>query len=423
MSALTACNVNTQLETQRMAHAKDVTTSKPFLLERNQRQLGGVKHFSEKEKAALAEDFIGIRTEEGLQTGLYGIESTGVSTKSLVDAANSFLYSLDAEQQTRTLFAVDDIEWRKWLNVDNGIYIRQGVSLKEMTAPQKKLAFDLLAASLSAKGLEQTKNIMKTDQTLKELNNNATYLDEELYFFTIMGKPSTTQPWGWQIDGHHLAINYFVLGDQVVFSPVFMGAEPVLTQSGKHKGNLLLQEEQDLGLTFMQSLSHEQQNQALIGEKNRENMIAAGMSDNQIVNYQGLPSTKLTPGQKIALLAIIEEYIGNMRDGHAAVKMDDVKKHLDSTYFSWRGGVSDNSVFYYRIYSPVVLIEFDHQGPVGIRNPDGSRAPTRNHIHTMLRTPNGNDYGKDLLRQHLEKHHHNNTTRDHSHSKTKKHTH
>jgi hypothetical protein len=27
--------------------------------------------------------------------------------------------------------------------------------------------------------------------------------------------------------------------------------------------------------------------------------------------------------------------------------------------------------------------------------------PTRDHIHTIVRTPNGNDYGKDLLRQHL----------------------
>ena len=29
-----------------------------------------------------------------------------------------------------------------------------------------------------------------------------------------------------------------------------------------------------------------------------------------------------------------------------------------------------------------------------------------NHIHTVVRTPNGNDYGKDLLRQHLEQYKH-----------------
>ena len=41
-----------------------------------------------------------------------------------------------------------------------------------------------------------------------------------------MGMPSATEPWGWQLDGHHLVINYFVLGDQVVMTPAFMGAEP-----------------------------------------------------------------------------------------------------------------------------------------------------------------------------------------------------
>jgi hypothetical protein len=54
----------------------------------------------------------------------------------------------------------------------------------------------------------------------------------------------------------------------------------------------------------------------------------------------------------------------------------------------------------------VILIEFDHQNPIGtVRlNPPG--VPTRQHIHTIVRTPNGNDYGKDLLRQHLERHPH-----------------
>ena len=54
------------------------------------------------------------------------------------------------------------------------------------------------------------------------------------------------------------------------------------------------------------------------------------------------------------------------------------------------------SVFYYRVHSPVILIEFDHQRGIAFDND----APTRDHIHTVVRTPNGNDYGKDLLRQH-----------------------
>ena len=60
-----------------------------------------------------------------------------------------------------------------------------------------------------------------------------------------------------------------------------------------------------------------------------------------------------------------------------------------------------DAVFYYRIQSPVILIEFDHQSPVALPGP---RVPGRAHVHTVVRTPNGNDYGKDLLRQHYEAH-------------------
>ena len=97
------------------------------------------------------------------------------------------------------------------------------------------------------------------------------------------------------------------------------------------------------------------------------------------------------------------EYVGNMDDGHAKVRMDEVRKHLDQTYFGWIGEHAADSVFYYRIHSPVILIEFDHQTPVALPGP---KEANRQHIHSVVRTPNGNDYGKDLLRQHYERHKH-----------------
>jgi hypothetical protein len=95
--------------------------------------------------------------------------------------------------------------------------------------------------------------------------------------------------------------------------------------------------------------------------------------------------------------------VGHMRDGHAKVRMAEVERHLDDTWFAWIGDSSPDSVFYYRIHSPVILIEFDHQTPIAMKGP---KVPTRQHIHTVVRTPNGNDYGKDLLRQHYERHKH-----------------
>lgn len=367
---------------------------------------GIIKHFADLETKSLAETFEGIFIEDGKIEDLFPIQATGVSTVPIMNAADQFLKSLNAEQLQKTVYDIEDQEWRKWCNVDNGIYTRQGISLKEMDNSQKKMAFDLMQVSLSAKGLQLSKDIMKTDQTLKELNNGSEMYDEELYFFTFMGIPSDTEPWGWQLDGHHLVINYFVLGDQIVMSPVFMGGEPIITTTGKYKGNILFQDEQNIGLAFMKSLTVEQQKVATLSpSKEHNDAQAEAYKDNIVLNYEGLSASELSKEQKDDLLNLASQYIDNIREGHQQLKMEDIKAHIDDTWFAWTGGTSDDAVFYYRIHSPVVLIEFDHQGLVGVPH-EGRTGPTRNHIHTVVRTPNGNDYGKDLLRQHLEKAHH-----------------
>jgi hypothetical protein len=296
---------------------------------------------------------------------------------------------------------VDDIEWRKWDNRHR--YARQGVGFDKMTKGQRELAFNLLRTSLSARGLKQTQDIMKLNGTLAELTNRFDEYGEWLYWITIMGEPSATKPWGWQLDGHHVVINYFILGDQVVMSPVFMGSEPVKAESGKFKGTVICQAEQDKGLAFINSLNKTQRAKAIVAnDKGPTNNIGEAFRDNQVLDYIGIRCSELTAKQKTQLHGLIEVYTGNLADGHAKVKMADMKKHLDATYFGWMGGTKKDSVFYYRIQSPVVLIEFDHQRPIALAR---SQTPTRQHIHTVVRTPNGNDYGKDLLRQHYRIHH------------------
>ena len=350
---------------------------------------------------SLKKPFRGVAADGKIEAGLFQIESSGVSTKPVVDAANALLAGLSDEQRARTEYGVDDIEWRSWDN--RHFYKRRGVGFDEMDETQRKAAFGLLEASLSVKGLKLSKDIMKLNGTLAELANNFDEYGEWLYWITIMGKPSETEPWGWQIDGHHLIINYFVLGDQVVMSPVFVGSEPVHATSGKFKGTIVMQDEQDKGLSLMRSLTTEQQKEATLTTlKDQNNALAQAYKDNLDLDYAGLNASKLTAVQTTALLKVVESFVGNMSEGHAKIKMQEVKRHLDRTWFAWVGGTEDNSVFYYRIHSPVLLIEFDHERRVA---PFRSASPTRDHIHAVLRTPNGNDYGKDLLKQHIEQHH------------------
>ena len=183
-----------------------------------------------------------------------------------------------------------------------------------------------------------------------------------------------------------------------------MGGEPIVTNSGKYKGNSIFQDEQNLGLSFMQSLSSEQKAIASLSDtKAHNNNVASANKDNLLLNYEGLQVTKMQAQQQKDLIKLIAMYVNNIREGHQQVKMEEVLEHLDETWFAWVGKTDEDAVFYYRIHSPVLLIEFDHQRAVGV--PSEVSGATRNHIHTMLRTPNGNDYGKDLLRQHLEKSH------------------
>lgn len=358
--------------------------------------------FEGQVKRMLADPFKGITADGNVVPDLYKIRSTGVSTKPVKLAAEAFLKGLTDEQRKRTMYPVTDDEWRKW---DNRHFPpRQGAGFKEMTEPQRKLAFDLMRAGLSAKGLKLAQDVMKLNGTLAELTNNYDEYGEWLYWITVMGTPSDTEPWGWQLDGHHCIINYFVLGDQVVMTPFFTGSEPVRADSGKFKGTVILQDEQDRGLEFFRSLNPEQRAKAVLNkEKTKNYNLTEAYKDNIVLDYAGLPAAQMNAAQKTQLLALVAQYVGNMRDGHARVKMDEVRRHLEKTWFAWVGGDSEQGVFYYRIHSPVILIEFDHQTPVALAR---SPIPTRQHIHSVVRTPNGNDYGKDLLRQHIQQHPH-----------------
>ena len=351
-------------------------------------------------QANLDEPFKGVTTNGTVVPGLFAIRSTGVSTAPVRDAAAAFLAALTPEQRTRTTFAVDDSEWRKWNNVHR--YERQGVSFKEMAEAQREKAFGLLKAALSAKGLEQSRNIMRLNETIAEMTKRTEEYGEGLYNLTIMGEPSTTAPWGWQLDGHHLIINYFVLRDQVVMTPTFMGSEPIRAESGKYAGTVVLQNEQNKGLALMQALSPEQQKKATLqAEKTVNSAQAQAFRDNLVLDYAGIKASELSDAQRKLLVDVIAEYVGNMSDGHARVRMDEVRQHLANTYFAWIGATGNDAVFYYRIHSPVILIEFDHQTPIALPGP---KVPGRIHVHSVVRTPNGNDYGKDLLRQHYEQH-------------------
>lgn len=92
------------------------------------------------------------------------------TTASIVQAANVFLATLDAQQRQHVLYAFDDNQQRvRWSNLPIIAVPRGGISLKEMTPAQRSAAMALVAAALSPRGFEKVQQIMEGDEALKTL--------------------------------------------------------------------------------------------------------------------------------------------------------------------------------------------------------------------------------------------------------------
>jgi len=367
---------------------------------------GMLRTILDRVHASLTEPFRGIATNGGLVPGLFAREQTGISLASLIEAARAFLAALAPDQRKAACFAIADEAWRHWSNIHPWL-MRHGVCLADLDGDQRERALELVREAMSAAGYRSARDIMRLNEHMLEVTGKADEYSEWFYWISIFGTPAPDEPWGWQIDGHHLNLNCFVLGDQLVLSPGFMGSEPVLARSGKYAGTRVFAAEEEQGLALMRSLSPDERAQATIGKDLPGELLTAAFSDNRRIDPSGIRYGDLPAEGREQLEALLATYTGRIRPGHAQVRYAEAKRHLADTHFAWIGTCDDASPFYYRVLSPVILIEFDHVAGIVYDND----TPTRDHIHTVVRTPNGNDYGKDLLRQHYAQH-------DHSHAGT-----
>lgn len=357
---------------------------------------------------ALAQPFTGLTTDGTLVPGLFVGSAGTTDTSPIREAAQAFLASLGPAEAASAQLPMDSEHWRTWFNIHPYV-LRHGVMLGNLNDQQRRLALAVVAATLSVRGFEQARNIMALNGLIGTLSASPAEFGEWLYFVSVFGTPSAEEPWGWQIDGHHLNVNCLVLGDDIVVTPTFMGSEPCSVTSGPYAGISVLGAEEQRGLDLIRSLDARQRQQTILYPSilpgtlpaHLEHWIdgrmqAGAFKDNVVLAYQGIRGDELTEAQRLILLATMGVYLDWSRPDHGTVRAAQVSKHLDETWFSWFGGTQDGQPFYYRIHSPVVLVEFDHHPGVFFDLPE----PNRHHIHTIVRTPNGGDYGADLLARH-----------------------
>jgi hypothetical protein len=107
----------------------------------------------------------------------------------------------------------------------------------------------------------------------------------------------------------------------------------------------------------------------------------------------------LPPEQRAAATVYPQMVDPAMPEGPRDARMREIHAHLDETWLSWIGGHRPGDVFYYRLQSPVIVAELDHHCGVFL----DYDIPQPFHIHTVLRTPHGNDYGRSWVRQWQER--------------------
>lgn len=338
---------------------------------------------------------------------LYFERDDGIPIDSIVEAGNDIISMLSEDQKSRVLLPVDAHERRAWSNPELYVH-RFGIRLEEVDEKIRAAVLRLFEVTLSPEGYQKAISAMRINHFLGELVNGPGVLNEYSYNFVLFGIPSKTEPWGWVLYGHHLDLSVFVKGTHIVLTPTFTGAEPNIIDSGPYKGTLIMTPEEELGWQFMQKLPPELQKKAQIYEDLAppqlpewryhpadQRHICGAFQDNRIVQYEGVCLSELDDSFTELLLRIIEEFVLYLPEQARKNRLEEIQQHINETYFCWIGRYGNEDPFYYRIQSPVIICEFDHHSGVFLLNEE----PARFHIHSIVRSPNGGDYGYAVLKQ------------------------
>ncbi|MDV8147635.1 DUF3500 domain-containing protein [Arthrobacter sp. B10-11] len=357
------------------------------------------------------EPFTGITNDGVIRPGLYPLEPARpgeeAPTAAMVAAGRKLLEVAAPEEAARLRYAVDAHEWQGWANPEF-MQHDTGLRLDELASPLRDAALAVVEASLSPTGFELARNLMRINGFLGELVELPQLMNEFSYNFALFGEPSETEPWGWQMFGHHVALNCLVAGTQLVISPVFLGAEPDGIDAGPYRGVKVFKERIALARQLMGALPDALRKDATVYgamvdpampegriHPGDERHLAGCFQDNRVIPYEGIPVGSMPPAARAVLDEVVEDFIAYLPDGPRAARRREIQENYGESWFSWIGGWEGQEAFYFRLQSPVVVMELDHHTGVFLSNDE----PAPFHMHTVLRTPNGNDYGRELVRQ------------------------
>lgn len=349
------------------------------------------------------EPFVGVTTD-GVPRDVHAWRAPSAPDPAPAQAARALLALLGPEQREQVAHPVDAPEWRAWSNPEFVIH-EVGLRLEELPPSTVEAILSVVRTSLSPEGYARVREAMELNGYLGELVDLPDLMNDQSYWFSLFGEPTADGAWGWQLFGHHVAVNFVSVGGRHVVAPVFLGAEPALSDGDRAP---LFDARERLALELASSFTPEQRAAAVVYDSvldpampegrlhpADERHVAGAFRDNRVVPVEGIRATELTDEQWGRVRAIVEDFHLLLAVEQRELTMADVDAHREETWFSWYGATDGSQPFYLRVQSPVVLAELDHHAGVWLSN----QLPARFHVHTTLRLPNGNDYGRAYLRQ------------------------
>lgn len=349
-------------------------------------------------KSLYDEPFVGVTTD-GEVRDVWRLPEEAQSDPEPAAAASALLSLLTEGQREKISYPLDAPEWRGWSNPEF-VFFRNGLRMEDQSDDVALAILGVVEASLSPEGFERVREAMDLNGYLGELVALPKIMNNRSYWFSLFGQPSADGSWGWQLYGHHVALNFVSIAGRHVIAPVFIGAEPALSDDERPP---LFDAREQLALELAQSLDDAQRAQAIVFRSvldpampegrihpADERHVAGAFRDNRVVPYEGVRAAELSDEQWMLLRAIAEDFLLLLKTPHRERALYDLDAHRDETHFSWYGATDGSQPFYFRIQSPVILAELDHHAGVWLNN----RLPARFHVHTTLRMPNGNDYGR-----------------------------
>ena len=318
------------------------------------------------------------------------------ASASMATAATSFLASLTPEQRQQATFTLESAERTKWNFIPDEMFPRNGLPLKTMTEPQRKLAHDLLRSGLSDRGYRTYSEIIQLENILRVIEGGKFARDPVAYRFSIFGTPAARGTWGWRVEGHHVSLHFSVVnGTAISSTPSFAGSNPAEVREGAEKGKRVLGLLEDSGRALVTALDAAQRGTATINATAPNEIVTTNTVDINPLTPEGLKVSAMNAGQRDLLNKLLDAYAGMMAADIAADRLARIKTAgIENVTFAWAGPIERGQKHYYRVQGPTFLIEFDNTQNDG------------NHVHSVWRDFKG-DFGRDLLREHIQTAHNN----------------